>query len=144
MSDPESKYYSWTGIIRAGVVADVAMKAYQMTLIELGADDEESNSEATVMLNTKHPTNDDARIKFTDEMVAAFFNVRDHEIIAAIITAGMLPTLPVPKLRKIADGWRESDLLPMVDLVSSAVTLYLAMRSLVQKSEERGGGLTHT
>jgi hypothetical protein len=59
-----------------------------------------------------------------------------QEIVAAIITAGMLPPLPAPKLRRVAEERiTREELEPALDVVSNALHLYINVLQTLRYTE---------
>jgi hypothetical protein len=127
--------------MRASIIADIGIHAYPMIMTGLTLHDHATNSESAAMSEPNDPTNDSVREPGSvDDISSAgtgFDKPADDEIIAAILTAGMLPTLPVPKLHRVAHGWHDADLRPMAELVASALTLYRAMLETMRQANGR-------
>jgi hypothetical protein len=62
--------------------------------------------------------------------------MNDNEIIAALITSGMLPTLPPAKLHDVAKGSKSNTMQQSAEIVASALALYTAVLSMLGTLDE--------
>ena len=135
--DSKTKKLDPNKLMRMSMVGDVGLHAYPLILLGLIASDHNANLETKAM-SESNGTNADATAPASDEGLeqagTAFGFPLDDEIIAAIITAGMLPTLPVPKLHRVAHGWQNNELMPMAEIIMSALTLYRGMLGTMRQT----------
>lgn len=137
--DPKSPEFSQSELLKAGMAGDQAAKTYQLILNALN---HVATQEKKAMSERNNSTKNDAGSKgtigITQLLARELDQSPDNELIAAIITSGMVPTLPPPKLIRAAGEWRDDDFRPMAELVSSALLLYTAMlKTLAEAQEQR-------
>ena len=124
-----------SSVVRSGRVVELAIKMHQAMVAALNGHKCETTEEGNKMMKT--PDDEQDRTSDTNQKTPITGAV-GHEIIAAIITAGMLPTLPVPKLHRLAaEGISERELRPAADIVASALNLYTNVLHTIRYAESK-------
>jgi hypothetical protein len=123
-------------VVRAGRVASLAIDMYHDMVAALTEDETATTQERRYTMESKEKHRDST----SDAESTSVTGSAGLEIIAAIITAGMLPSLPAPKLHRLAaEVISERDLKSATDIVASALYLYTTILHTVQYAEARMG-----
>jgi hypothetical protein len=136
--DPRTGSFDVRASAKVGSIVTLSVRAYHALLTTLAAPNNSNSGEAIVnQLSNKNQSPD----KTTPEQFNTVDDNVDLAVIAAIITAGMLPRLPVPKLRdaaKALDGAVSKDQIrPIAEVIADTLTLYQAVCHVLVTAEEK-------
>jgi hypothetical protein len=132
--DMATEQFDLTSVMKSAKVVDLTIQLYQMMVAVLTAHSNKTTEDRSEIMRT--PDHQQDWTSETDRE-PPMTGAAGHEIIAAIITAGMLPTLPVPKLHRLAEGISEPELRPAVGIVASALHLYSNVLQTIRYAEAR-------
>lgn len=122
--------------LRLGSAVDVGIRMYQLMVEFLDGHFGETAVENEDIMNDSEPnTNGPSPAHGTEDPVTSSPPSRDIDVIAAIITAAMLPALPIPKLRSIADSYRADDMDRCASIIADALYLYTSVRHVLNIAE---------
>jgi hypothetical protein len=130
--DMTTDQFDLASVMKSGMVVDLVIHSYQVMVAALT---ELYSKPARKTMKTSDNNPDWASSLNQEPPVTG---AAGPEIIAAIITAGMLPTLPVPKLRRLtAEGISDAEMQPAFAVIAGALHMYMKVLETLRYAEAR-------